>query len=86
MDENRLDNLLYYGGIGSGAAGIILLCVNLIAKPKGNLYLGTGLVCMILLPSAANYQNAEKPGKIMWGARRSPPQNFSAFIDKSTGM
>lgn len=66
MDEKKMDDLLYYSGIGFNIAGIILLCVNLIAKPKGNLCSGTGLVCMALSQSAANYQNAEKPGRIMW--------------------
>ena len=48
MDEKKMDDLLYYSGIGFNIAGIILLCVNLIAKPKGNLCSGTGLVCMAL--------------------------------------
>ena len=48
MDEKKMDDLLYYSGIGFNIAGIILLCVNLIAKPKGNLCSGTGLVCLAL--------------------------------------
>lgn len=48
MDDKKLDDLLYYGGIGFGVAGIILLCVNLIFKPEGSLCQGVALVCVAL--------------------------------------